>query len=410
MNHFTPSDSQSLGHEAPVLGLPSLEQLPHRVMDQSLDGRQGTNRATGQHCQLAAKNDWEAVLCWLEEYSSVSTTYRAYQKEAERLLLWCIFHHHKPLSSLNRSDLEAYREFLSDPAPAAIWCGPKGAKRGTPKWRPFVGPLSLQAQQTTLAIIYSLLSYLADAHYLADNPLRLTRNKKAQKNKATAAQSLVRILEDDEWSAILTILAESPEQNEQEKFYKQRLKMIIYLLYFTGIRVSELVHCDWNHFKKVRGNWWLYVIGKGSKQGKIPINDALFIAIAEYRLFLGKALEPDPEEAEPVLMSWKNKTRLTDRRVNMLLKALGVEAAKRFVNEVSKVQRLQAFSAHWLRHLSGTMQDRAGIKDTHIQANHRHGKIDTTRQYIHAMDEARHQDMMKLKLQPQKNSVQGITR
>ncbi len=111
--------------------------------------------------------------------------------------------------------------------------------------------------------------------------IEAVRNKKAQQNKAKAAQSLVWILEDDEWAAILAILAGVPEQNEEEKFYKQRLKMIIYLLYFTGVRVSELVHCDWSHFKKVRGNWWLYVIGKGSKQGKIPINDALLIAMAE---------------------------------------------------------------------------------------------------------------------------------
>ena len=44
------------------------------------------------------------------------------------------------------------------------------------------------------------------------------------------------------------------------------------------------------------------------------------------------------------------------------------------------------------------MQDRAGIKFKHIQANHRHGSEETTRRYVHAFDEERHLDMEKLSM------------
>ena len=56
----------------------------------------------------------------------------------------------KPLSSLNRQDFEGYLNFLADPQPAQLWCGPK-ADRRTEKWRPFVGPLSESAVLTAIA-------------------------------------------------------------------------------------------------------------------------------------------------------------------------------------------------------------------------------------------------------------------
>ena len=42
------------------------------------------------------------------------------------------------------------------------------------------------------------------------------------------------------------------------------------------------------------------------------------------------------------------------------------------------------------------MQDRVGVNAKHIQKNHRHSKSETTRKYIHAYDQERHNDMAKL--------------
>ncbi len=317
--------------------------------------------------------------------------------------MWCLYQHKKPFSSLNRSDLDAYRNFIQNPSPKELWCAPQGAARGTPTWRPFVKGLSPRAEALTFSVLQSLFSYLQQAHYLRDNPLQLIRNRKRRQD-LREKPTLERILEDDEWAAILNILEELPEQEKTARFKKKRLKLIVYLLYFLGLRVSELVSLNWNSFKKLRQDWWVFVVGKGSKMGKIPVNDELFIVLAEYRLFLGLSLEPLPDEETPVITNLKGIQRLSDRSINLLLKELGEAAAKRFIHQPLKVKRLRSFSAHWLRHLSGTMQDRAGIKDTYIQANHRHGKMETTRQYIHAVDDMRHQEMNKLRLTAEKLS------
>ena len=188
--------------------LPRLEQLPVFIQAQTLDEFQGTNRADTQLCQLRAKNDYEAIYCWLHEYQHKPTTYRLYQKEAERLLLWCIFQQRKAFSSLDREDLETYFNFLSDPQPKRFWCaapGGRGNKRGDVNWRPFAGPLSPSTKTTAITIIHSLLAYLTDARYLVFNPLTLMRKRHhpTQNIEEQALKVQERILEIDEWQAIL---------------------------------------------------------------------------------------------------------------------------------------------------------------------------------------------------------------
>jgi hypothetical protein len=67
-------------------------------------------------------------------------------------------------------------------------------------------------------------------------------------------------------------------------------------------------------------------------------------------------------------------------------------------SEPHKQEKLRRFSLHWLRHLSATQQDKSGILFKHIQANHRHETENTTRRYVHALDQERHEDMRKLHL------------
>ncbi len=80
-----------------------------------------------------------------------------------------------------------------------------------------------------------------------------------------------------------------------------------------------------------------------------------------------------------------------------LIKELAKQAAQYFLNEPQIQQKLLRFSPHWLRHLSASAQDLAGISFTHIKHNLRHQNEQTTRQYVHAHDDERHQDMEKLK-------------
>jgi site-specific recombinase XerD len=380
--------------------LPRSQHWPS-LLDHTLSGEHGSNRELASKCQLQAQNDYEALQCWLREYQHKATTYRTYQKEAERFLLWSVAERGKALSSLNRDDLEAYLQFLDDPQPRDKWCGTKtgrGCRRGDPDWRPFTGPLSHSAKMTAVSAIDSLFNYLVDARYLTFNPLSLIRKKRlAVKNKIANELALhERILTSDEWHTMLKTLEQFPEGTSAEKSEKERLKFLVAILFLLGLRINELAtHC-WNAFRKVDDRWWFYVVGKGDKLARIPVNDALLRAMIQYRAYLNKAPYPTADEARPIIASFTTGAAITPRQMNKLLKRLALATAEQYATEPAKANKLKKFSAHWLRHLSATMQDKAGISFKHIRANHRHENDETTRRYVHALDEERHEEMQRL--------------
>lgn len=386
----------------PNESLPSLEQLPILISVSHLSGEKGTNRETEKHCQIHAKNDYEAIQCWLNEYRQKVTTYRVYQKESERLLLWAIFQCEKPLSSLDRDDFEIYFKFLDDPQPSHIWCAKdqgRGRKRGALAWRPFVSGLSVSAKQTAISSIDSLFNYLVDARYLSFNPLSLIRKRRIRKPMQSSCISLQdRMLDIEEWYAMLDTLDNFPENSDIQKHEKERLRFLVHILYFLGLRIHELATHTWSSFCKIENEWWFYVIGKGDKEGMIPVCDEFLRSIISYRAFLKKSPYPNIEEHTPIICSLTSGEAITPRQMNKLLKRLAIETTNKFQNNSEKVRKLKKFSAHWLRHLSASMQDRAGIKFKHIKENHRHENDDTTRKYVHSINKERHHDMQKMKL------------
>lgn len=83
----------------------------------------------------------DAIRAWLAEYTNSEKTYRNYQKEAERFLLWAVIERHKPLSSITADDLLAYSDFLMILSLRNDG-GRKLARRGqrySQHWKPFVG-------------------------------------------------------------------------------------------------------------------------------------------------------------------------------------------------------------------------------------------------------------------------------
>lgn len=386
--------------------LPSLEQLPH-LLTQHLNGEHGVNREIHHRCQIHAKNDYEAMQCWLNEYRHKSTTFRTYQKEAERFLLWAVVQQQKAISSLDRDDLESYLKFLDDPQPKERWRAQKtgrGCRRGDSMWRPFTAGLSESAKRTAISSIDSLLHYLVDARYLSFNPLSLMRKRYTKPMQLSELTLYERMLTINEWHTMLDTLEKLPESTLKEKNEKARLTFLVQILYFLGLRINELATHTWNAFRNVDGNWWFYVMGKGDKIGRIPVNDELLRAIITYRAYLKKPPYPSTDETTPLIVSFKTDKAITTRQINKLLKKLAYETAKKF-SEANTVKKLKKFSAHWLRHLSASMQDQAGIAFKHIRANHRHENDETTRRYVHAIDQERHQDMQKLKLNPRKTPV-----
>lgn len=381
-----------------------LTQLPKFVITSDLDGSQGTNRDRKNRCQINAERDHEAIQCWLNEYRHKATTYRTYQKESERFVLWCVHQQKKAFSSVDRADMESYINFLDDPLPKEMWCAkPNGRRctRGSIHWRPFVGGLSASAKATALSAIDSLFNYLVYAQYLLFNPLGLIRKRSVSKkiNDLSGAFKLQeRILDLEEWNVMLDVMENLPEGSPDEKKEKMRLQFLVKILYYLGLRIEELSTHTWGAFKKIENQWWFFVIGKGSKPAKIPVNDELLRVIIHYRIFLHKAPLPTPDETAPLIHSFRTGQKISMRHMNTVLKTLALETAKKFTHQPEKEKKLKKFSAHWLRHLSASMQDRTGIAFKHIRGNLRHENDETTRRYVHALDDDRHQDMQKLTL------------
>lgn len=289
---------------------------------------------------------------------------------------------------------------MRNPEPKETWCGPKGGRKSDHKiWRPFSGPLGDSAIKTALAILNSLMTYLQTAAYIEFNPFSLVRHKNKIKDQLQSNQFTIeeRILDDREWRAILMSLEEQPDSNELEIAKKERLIFLLTILYFLGLRIDELARSQWANFRKQHNKWWFFVLGKGGRLGKIPVNSQLLQAIIKFRHSQGLAPLPLEHENKPIISSLsKPEQALTTRHMSNLLKSLAIKAAQKFSHQPQVMKKLLRFSPHWLRHLSASRQDLAGIAFTNIKQNLRHQNEQTTRLYVHAHDDQRHLEMEKL--------------
>ena len=375
--------------------LPRLEALPEVLAHPDLSGERGLNRCRDKMSLIQASNDYEAIQAWLKEYSK-PTTCAVYRKEAERLLLWCVLQAKKPLSSLTREDFDAYIAFLDNPQPKSLWCkkrGGYGIKRGEQGWKPFAGPLSLSAKRTALSSLKSLMSYLHEARYLDSNPLVLMRSLRYQISLEEQKLHLhERLLEEDEWQALMQALEEWPAATPEEKDEKVRLKLLVALLFFLGLRVNDVSSSQWNAFKLINERWWFVVRGKGDKLAKLPVNKALLETVIDYRLHFALPLYPQAEETTPLIFSLRNRKKpIGNRQIHQLIKELAERAANKFADSPTKQKKLLRLSPHWFRHQFASLQARLGIASEQIRENMRHASHQTTLIYIHTQEEKRHE-------------------
>ncbi|NTX00046.1 MAG: integrase, partial [Geobacteraceae bacterium] len=253
-------------------------------LSEDLDGRNGSNRGTGTHPQIAAQHDVDALRAWLARFADKKTTFDSYRKEAERLLLWSVVELGKPLSSLTHEDLLVYQRFLADPQPAEHWVMKTGRKwaRSEPEWRPFAGPLAPTSQRQAIIILNSLFGWLVHAGYLAGNPLSLSRQRQRK-----AQPRITRYLDQDLWQAVKTSIDSMPRETDRERQHYFRVRWLFSLLYLTGMRISEVIGNTMGGFfgrtdTDGEQRWWLEIVGKGDKTRILPATAELMIELARF--------------------------------------------------------------------------------------------------------------------------------
>lgn len=387
-----------MNHIIQASNLLKIVPIEHLSLSSMLDGSVGTNRAIGNRPQIAAQTDIDAIKVWLARYLDTKTTFDSYRKEAERLLIWSVSELGKPMSSLTHEDLLVFQRFLADPQPEYRWrMQSRKVARDDERWRPFAGPLSPTSQRQAFVILNGMFSWLVNAGYLAGNPLSLSRSRQRK-----AKPRVTRFLDEELWSEVKITIETMPKETNRDRKHYHRCRWLISLLYVTGMRISEVAENTMGGFfsRKDKDNevrFWLEITGKGSKTRIVPATNSLMQELYRYRREMG--LPPTPLEGEvtPLLLPiGGRKVAMTRSAVHQILKNIFVSTATRLKSRgdeySGRVARLEAASAHWLRHTAGSNMTSSNMDIRHIRDNLGHESILTTNNYLHSEDDKRHQD------------------
>lgn len=354
---------------------------------------------------IDATNDAEAISTFLSEYKDSPETLRSYAKEIERLLLWCIYHAKVNISSLRRNHLSSYQDFLKNPTPKKIWCGPSTARlkknaEFNPEWRPFANGLGANSIKKAIKILDSFFNYLVQTNYLSGNPLAVDRRRK--KRNQAKPRIVDRYLELDEIHATLDALNTYPTKDEAQIFQMIRARYIILLLFYSGLRIAEAANHTMGNFMQREGNWFLRIIGKGKKLREIPVPDELLQALAAFRLKVGLPFsQPKFREKTPLISMQNLQQPISSRRIDQILKwAFNLGANKFEPDHPQKASKLRQASAHWLRHSYVTYLLESGAPLKVAQENAGHSDIGTTMLYRHVAQTDRHAATRQLSLAP----------
>ncbi|TAM00333.1 MAG: integrase [Paraburkholderia sp.] len=387
--------------------LANVQPVEALALPERLDGRDGTNRGALESSQLSARNDLDAVRAWLSNYADTKTTFEAYRKEAERLLLWAVVQLGKPLSSLTHEDLRLYKAFLVDPQPASRWIslkddGSPGGKypRGDARWRPFNGPLSPTSQRQALVILNGLFTWLVDAGYLRGNPMALLRQRAKR-----SAPRVTRYLSISLWDEVKAFVAQLPQDTEAQRALYARCRWLTTLFYLQGMRISEVARGTMgDFFRRLSADghdqWWLGILGKGDKERIVPVSPELIAELVRYRQACGLSPLPGRAETTPLVVPFRGKHRCLSRSaMHDAIKHVFAGAAawlrSRGPEFADRADELERASAHWLRHTAGSHQADGGLDLRSVRDNLGHVSLNTTSLYLHEEEDKRHRETVR---------------
>ncbi|CAG9187391.1 phage integrase family protein [Cupriavidus pinatubonensis] len=274
------TDGVELGQDGacPLVPLDQVERIIP-----ALDGHDGRNRAPG-YCMIAARDDLDAIHAYLSRYRDRDKTARAYQKELERFLLWCVGVRRLALSSVGTDDCEDYKAFLAQPDPG--WVGPKAARTST-RWRPFVGALKPESQRYAVLVLRGFFAWLVGVRYLGGNPWLLVADPLTVRREAPIAvekalpgrlwEALIRpdgLLDQlcVQWASAPVSVPLTAKDAEAPGAQYRLVRAAVLLLGCSGARREEAARALRGHLKPVpeqagvpAGLWELALLGKRSQ-------------------------------------------------------------------------------------------------------------------------------------------------
>lgn len=218
-----------------------------------------------------------------------------------------------------------------------------------------------------LAVLRSFYKFCVKKKKITVNPVEEIESPKLPQRKAI-------YLTDQEKFVLF--------QTAKNKTYKidgKRNYAILILLYYTGIRVSELVNLTFNSIVPDGLEYVVKVIGKGNKERHIPLN-------VEAKSVLDVWMKDRPA-CESNAIFTANSKKMTSRNLQYMIKNLAQEAG------IEK-----KITPHKLRHTFGTNLLLKGANLVNIQALLGHANLNTTQIYVHTNKESLSKDIQKLSL------------
>jgi integrase/recombinase XerC len=196
-----------------------------------------------------------------------------------------------------------------------------------------------------VATVRSFGRWLVERHYVRESPARTLRTPKIHKR-------LPRVLSREEMRLTLDNLPLST-------IAQLRDRMILELLYATGIRLAELVSAN---VEDVRDGF-LRVLGKGGKERLVPVGKMAALAIRAYLEARGT-----PARGRPLAVN-RQGARLSARSVQRIVRRAFTGSGR--------------IGPHTLRHTFATHMLDAGVPLRDIQEFLGHASLSSTQIYTH---------------------------
>lgn len=266
----------------------------------------------------APTGDSPLIQLWLSLKTSPHTR-RAYTADVARFQAFVC----KPLARLTLADLQSWVEHLGQ------------------------GSLQPASQNRSLTAIKSLLSFAQETGYLAANVGAAIKLRPARDNLAQ------RILEE---SSIAKLIDAAPEG---------RNRLILKLLYVSGVRVSELCGLKWRDAVERQEGGQITVFGKGGKTRTILLKSKVWRQL--------QSLKGDAITLDPIFASRKGGGPLDPSQVRRIV----YQAARKAGLE-------QKISPHWMRHAHASHALDRSAPIHLVQATLGHASVSTTGRYLHA--------------------------
>jgi integrase/recombinase XerC len=202
-----------------------------------------------------------------------------------------------------------------------------------------------------LASLRSFFRFLSREHRITRDPARLLRLPKMPKTLPEVPNT-----------EVTNALVDGPSRDDLERPFPARDRLLLELLYGSGLRVSEAVGLNLDDFDP--GERWIRVRGKGRKERQVPYGSKASEALDSY-------LNAPRTTTEPAALFLNHRgKRLTDRGARNIVKFYATYVAGD-----------SSIHPHTLRHAFATDLLSNGADLRAIQELLGHARLSTTQKY-----------------------------